>query len=147
MGIKFDDNLDIFAIKDKILDCKYKKNIIIHETIDSTNNEAKNLAENFAEEGTVIIADYQTSGKGRFNREFFSPNKKGIYMSIILRPLPVSLEKAYLITIYTAVNIANIFNKIVNGKVNIKWINDILINNKKVCGILTESSINLKKNV
>ncbi len=145
MDMKIYDKLDILDIKDKISDCRYKKNIIIYETIDSTNNEAKNLAENFAEEGTVIISDHQSSGKGRFNREFFSPSQKGIYMSIILRPHYTPPEKAYLITIYTAVNIANIFNKIVNAKVNIKWINDILINNKKVCGILAESSINVGK--
>jgi len=109
-----------------------KKIIRINETV-STNNLAKDLALKGEESGTVVIAEYQTGGKGRMGRAFFSPEGKGIYMSVILKP-----ENPLLITSFAAVAVARAVKNICNLDVRIKWVNDVYSNGKKLCGILTE---------
>ena len=109
--------------------------------IDSTNRYLKELAAAGAPEGTVIIADRQSAGRGRLGRSFFSPEEKGIYMSILLRP-EIALERAVLITSMAAVAVARAIERICGVPAKIKWVNDIFLNNKKTCGILTEAGIN-----
>lgn len=118
-----------------------EKKIILLEEIDSTNNYAKKLALNGEPAGTVIIADSQTSGKGRLGRSFFSPKGTSIYMSIILHP-KIDPEKSVLITPAAAVAAARAIDKICGIDTKIKWVNDLYLNGKKICGILTESSLN-----
>lgn len=119
----------------------YPLNIQVHKTVSSTNTVLKEKAEQGALHGTVIIAEEQTSGKGRMGKTFHSPSKTGIYLSILLRPdFPAS--EALFLTTSAAVAVAKAIEDVSDCKAEIKWVNDIYISDKKVCGILTESSIN-----
>lgn len=120
--------------------CKFNYDFLYFEEIDSTNTYAKDVAKNGACEGTVIIADKQTAGKGRLGRTFFSL-LDGIYLSVVLRP-KFTADNIHLITVAAAVATANAIDEICGVKTGIKWVNDIYLNGKKICGILTESSIN-----
>ncbi len=113
------------------------REIISFDSVDSTNIVAKERAAKGCMEGTVIIADEQTGGKGRLGRSWVSPSKKGIWMSIVLRPV-MTPTKAPLITSMAAVAVTQAIANITGLKPTIKWPNDILIDGKKVCGILTE---------
>ena len=112
----------------------------IFSELDSTNRYLKELAREGAREGTVIIANRQSAGRGRLGRSFFSPEGTGIYMSILLRP-EIELQKSVRITSMAAVAVARAIEKISGIEAKIKWVNDIFLNGKKVCGILTESGI------
>lgn len=114
-------------------------NIIVYDRVDSTNTTAKQLISEGVTHGTVVIADNQTHGKGRMGRSFFSPNGSGIYMSIIL-PQNHSPISACYITSAAAVAVCRALDMFINKKVQIKWVNDIYIGGKKVCGILAESA-------
>ena len=112
---------------------------ILKDVTESTNTDAKLLGADGTEEGLVVISKTQTAGRGRMDRVFFSPDESGIYMSLILRP-KVSAEKSLFITTAAAASAAIAFDELLNVKTDIKWVNDIYLNNKKVCGILTEST-------
>lgn len=128
----------------KLLKNNYKDSeILIYKLIDSTNIEAKKLCKSNLSKETIIIANEQTLGKGRLCRKFFSPKDTGIYMSIILKT-NTSISNAILITTATSVAVCRAIKKVCNLDMEIKWVNDIFFNNKKVCGILTEATPNLK---
>ena len=109
------------------------------ETLPSTNAYLKEKAEEL-EEGAVIIAGNQTAGRGRFTRKFYSPENSGIYMSILLKPNFAGFDATYITTL-TAVAVGESVEELTNKKTQIKWVNDVLINGKKICGILTEGRI------
>ncbi|WP_099205268.1 biotin--[acetyl-CoA-carboxylase] ligase [Scatolibacter rhodanostii] len=117
--------------------------IEVKKSVGSTNTELKALAENGAKEGTVLIAEEQLGGKGRLGRSFYSPSGGGLYMSVILRPkcLP---DEALFITVAAAVAVAQAIETITDSKAKIKWVNDIYVKGKKVCGILTEASMDFE---
>lgn len=127
---------------EKIL--KYTDKIIpvIYDTVDSTNRVAAGLARESAKQGTVVIARNQTVGRGRLGRSFVSYDG-GIYMSFVLRP-DESADDALFITVAAAVAVSRAVERVIHKKCDIKWVNDIYINGKKVCGILTEGGINPK---
>jgi len=112
------------------------KKVIAYESLDSTNNTAYELAEKGGKEGTVVIAENQKKGKGRQGRRWTSP-KGGIYLSCILKP-EIEPREVAKITLVTAVAVCNAIREIVDVTAMIKWPNDIVIDKKKVCGILTE---------
>ena len=114
------------------------RNIIYYDSIGSTNSIAKELAERGKEHGTVIISEEQTMGRGRLGRNWISPKHKGIWMSIILRP-DIVTENISLITLIGAAAVQKAIVKM-GIKTSIKWPNDIVLNSRKVCGILTEMS-------
>lgn len=114
------------------------KKYIYFEELDSTSIYAKAMAKEGASEGTVIIADRQLGGYGRMGRSFHSPKGTGLYMSIILRPC-LSPEKTLYITTAAAVAVAQVLCEVASAEFGIKWVNDIYLNGKKVCGILTEA--------
>lgn len=114
-----------------------KKEIYHYEAIDSTNNRAYELAEELAPEGTIVVAESQTHGKGRIGRKWVSPKSGGIYMSLILRP-DVETDEVPSVTLVAAVAIIRAIKDITGIDVRMKWPNDILCGKKKVCGILTE---------
>lgn len=116
--------------------------ILYFQNVDSTNNAAKKAAGEGAPEGTIIIAEEQTGGRGRLGRHWTSPRGTGIWMSIILRPELEPTEAAK-ITQLTAAAVAVGLRKATGCEAGIKWPNDIIINKKKVCGILTEMSAEL----
>ncbi len=107
------------------------KKIVAFQTLQSTNDSASKLAEQNASEGTIIVAEKQTKGKGRFGRHWHSIANKGIYCSIILRP-PFSPEFAPGLSLMTAVALADSFEIFTQSKIQIKWPNDLLLNKKNV---------------
>jgi len=113
------------------------KKVYCYKSVESTNTLAYKSAEDGLPEGSVIIAETQTKGKGRLGRQWISPKNVGIYASCILRPgiLPVEVPK---ITLVAAVACVKAIREHTGLKALIKWPNDILVDNKKVCGILTE---------
>lgn len=114
--------------------------IICYESTDSTNNRLKELAQNGAKAGTVAIANEQTAGKGRLGRTFQSDKNTGIYLSMLMKPQG-ELEHISEITAWVAVCVSKAIEKIVGIATGIKWVNDVVLNGKKVCGILTELSV------
>jgi BirA family biotin operon repressor/biotin-[acetyl-CoA-carboxylase] ligase len=114
------------------------KRIDTFEIIDSTNTAAKKLAERGAPEGTVVIAEYQTDGRGRFHRKWHGEPEKNLLLSLILRPHDKRI--APLVTYLTALSAADAVQGITGITVECKWPNDLLINDRKFCGILLESS-------
>ena len=111
--------------------------IYYFDSLASTMNEALKLGLENAPEGSLILAEAQTKGKGRLGRIWFSPKYKGIYLSLILRPKILPSE-ASILTLLSAVSVCDAVKKICAVDVQIKWPNDILINNKKIGGILTQ---------
>ena len=106
----------------------------------STNDDIKELAAGGAPEGTVMIAGEQTAGKGRLGRSFYSPRDAGLYMSILLRPA-LGTADALAITTAAGAAAACAIDEVCGTDAGIKWVNDIYIGSRKVCGILTESSL------
>ncbi len=115
----------------------------VHDTLPSTNSYAKMLAEEGAPSGTVVIARTQTAGRGRFDRRFASPVDSGIYLSYIVRPTCYA-EEAPLFTTCTAVAVSEAVENITGGEVKIKWVNDLWMSDKKICGILTEGALDVE---
>lgn len=135
--------MDIISAQKIKENLKYDFDIKVFDEVDSTNIIVKNVAKKGEKEGLVVIADRQTMGRGRFDRKFYSPESCGIYMTILIKPdLPP--ENAILITSAAAVSASLAIENLSGKKTGIKWVNDVLIENKKVCGILTEGSIDLK---
>lgn len=116
----------------------YADKIHIYKSLESTNKTAKEMAVAGAKHGTVIISDCQTMGRGRYSRKFFSPSK-GLYMSIVLRPEVLHFENPTYVTAFAAVSVCEAIESISKKAPQIKWVNDIFIDGKKVCGILTEA--------
>ncbi len=114
------------------------KRVYYFEELDSTNNKAYELAEGGAEEGTIVIADAQTRGKGRLGRRWESPAGVNLYLSIILRP-KLALTRAPLITLMASIGVCEAIKEAFGMEPKIKWPNDILLNDRKVCGILVET--------
>lgn len=117
----------------------YANKIRIYKSLESTNKTAKEMAIAGAEHGTVIISDCQTMGRGRYSRNFFSPPGSGLYMSIILRPGMLRFDNPTAVTAFAAVSVCEAIELTSGKSPKIKWVNDILIDGKKVCGILTEA--------
>lgn len=115
------------------------KRILCFDEVDSTNNVAKKTASESNDEGIVIIAETQTAGKGRLAREWVSPGGKGIWMSIILRPAIPPYE-VQVITLAASIAVIAAIKQVTGLKAGIKWPNDIILGEKKVCGILLEMS-------
>lgn len=135
--VSLPDILSYEEIKEYLKTDFMGRSIYYFNSIDSTNKKAKEVAQD-EQEGTVIIAEEQTAGKGRMGRSWVSPKGKGIWMSLILKPTmePMKVPKLTLIgaaAVYKALENMGI-------KAQIKWPNDVLIDGKKICGILTEMS-------
>ncbi len=113
------------------------KEIFYFESLTSTMDKALELALTNHGEGTVVVAETQVKGRGRLGRHWISPKYKGIYFSLILRP-KILPQQASVLTVVVAVSVAEAIEKATNQRPNIKWPNDILIEDKKVGGILVE---------
>ncbi|WP_148138028.1 biotin--[acetyl-CoA-carboxylase] ligase [Candidatus Formimonas warabiya] len=138
------DRLYPEEIKDGLNTEYIGRNIDYHEAVDSTNQTAKEMAEREFAEGTVVVAEMQTAGKGRLGRKWNSPFGTGIWMSLIVRP-PIAPPDAPKITLLTAVAVAEGIVHETGMKPGIKWPNDVLVNGKKVCGILTEMKADMDR--
>lgn len=113
---------------------------LIFPSLPSTNTLAKEMAETGAPHGTLLLAEEQTAGRGRLGRSFFSPAGSGIYLSMILRP-SLPLSDTVRLTAAAAVAVCRAITEVTGLEPHIKWVNDIFLWGKKLCGILTETAI------
>ena len=119
--------------------------IRIFDCPESTNQTAKEPAYSSAKHGTIIIAETQTAGKGRYGKSFHSPPDCGLYITFILNPENMTFSTPTLITAFAAVAVCETIEAITDKSPKIKWVNDIFLADKKICGILTES-VNTQEN-
>ncbi|MGN0512775.1 MAG: biotin--[acetyl-CoA-carboxylase] ligase [Lachnospiraceae bacterium] len=126
-------------IKSKLKTLSWAREIYYYDEVDSTNNVAKKLAEDGAPHGTLVITEMQTAGKGRRGRNWSSPKGSGIWMTFILRP-QIGPDRASMLTLVSAMAVQKAIENETGLKAVIKWPNDIVVNGKKVCGMLTEMS-------
>jgi BirA family biotin operon repressor/biotin-[acetyl-CoA-carboxylase] ligase len=117
----------------KMIGCR----VHYRDTVDSTNTVAMGLAREGAPEGTVILADRQTAGRGRLQRVWQSPSGSNLYASLLLHPAIAPADAAR-ITLMAGVAVAEMITTLCPAGVGLKWPNDVLIRGRKVCGILTE---------
>lgn len=113
------------------------KEVLYFDTIDSTNTKAQELAEKGYPSGTLVVADKQEAGKGRRGRSWVSPSGTGIFMTLMIKP-DINPNNASMLTLVAALAVAKAITSVTGEEALIKWPNDIVINGKKVCGILTE---------
>lgn len=126
-------------IESLLSDDSFCERVECHDIIDSTNFRAKQLAEQGEPEGTLVVADEQTAGRGRRGRGWSAPSGVGIYMTYVLRPeLPPAQVPG--ITLLTALAMCRAIHQICGVQAEIKWPNDVIMDGKKICGILTEMS-------
>ena len=111
--------------------------VLVYDTVDSTNTVAKDLAKETENTQTLVVSLSQTAGRGRKGRTFFS--KGGVYISILLFPKK-TLKTALLMTVAAAVAVCRSLEKHCEKECKIKWVNDVFVDDKKVCGILTEAA-------
>ena len=144
-GYRFSGENDILspALIGRFLPENLPVEIEILESVPSTNTFLKQQAAEGEKEGKIIIAKQQTAGKGRLGRTFCSPKGTGLYLSILLRP-KILPEKSLYITTAAAVATAEAIETVSGKKPEIKWVNDLFLNGKKCCGILTEASLDLE---
>lgn len=120
-------------------DSLFAGKVTVLDRTDSTNTRLKELAEDGAPEGTVLVAGEQTAGRGTAGREFFSPRGEGLYLSVLLRPNAAAAD-LFTLTGWAAVAVRDGVERACGAPCRIKWLNDIYLNGRKLCGILTELS-------
>jgi BirA family biotin operon repressor/biotin-[acetyl-CoA-carboxylase] ligase len=140
------DILSVGAIAPHLQNEALAAKIKIYKSLQSTNITAKEIASCGCEHGTVVIAHTQTGGKGRYGRGFFSPSG-GIYLSLILHPNRLNFSTPTLVTAYAAVCVCETIEELTGKQPKIKWVNDVFLNGKKICGILTEAVVNYESGV
>lgn len=112
--------------------------LYFYRSTDSTNRRASALALEGACHGTCVVSAHQSAGRGRLGRSFYSPEKQGIYLSVILKPT-FDISKAVLITAAASVAVSRAIQAVCGVRPQIKWVNDLYLDGKKICGILTEA--------
>lgn len=110
-----------------------------HE-IDSTNDYLMMLGRKGFPEGVVALADYQTKGRGRFGRKWTSEESKNLLFSLLLRPTFLNIDEIFILTFAAAISVAEVVERATGMEVTLKWPNDVLLQEKKICGILLEGS-------
>ncbi|MCL1845992.1 MAG: biotin--[acetyl-CoA-carboxylase] ligase [Defluviitaleaceae bacterium] len=140
-GYRLEEDNDILSAQGITAHLNFKAppEISIHAEAESTNILAKQAAVSGAEHFTIILAERQTAGKGRRGKSFFSPPGCGIYMSFVLRPPMIWLDVPTLITVFAAVAVCEAIETVCGKHAKIKWVNDIFLGGKKICGISNEA--------
>jgi BirA family biotin operon repressor/biotin-[acetyl-CoA-carboxylase] ligase len=133
------DVLTPSLVRAELGDAAIGHNIVHYFRTESTNAVALKLAADDAEHGTIVLAEEQTAGRGRLGRAWFSEKSSGIYASIVLRP-PLAPATAPVLTLMAGLAAQKAVSSVTGLAVDIRWPNDLLVNGKKVCGILTEMS-------
>lgn len=140
-GYRLADGSDILSVEgiSNYLSEYYKDLAVFSlKEVDSTNNEAKRLIASGFDRPALIAAECQTAGRGRQGRNFYSPEQTGIYMTMVIHP-KLNISDAISITTAASVAVVRAIETLMDAKPQIKWINDIYLDNKKLCGILTEA--------
>lgn len=136
--------LSLTALQQEASASGWGGHIHILSTVASTQEEAKRLAEEGAPEGTAVLAEEQTGGRGRQGKKWHSPFGKGVWMSVILRPEMPLMATPHL-TLMAGVAVCRAIRRVSGVEAGIKWPNDLLAGNRKICGILVESSLRENK--
>ena len=139
MLISGPDILSLGAIGE-YLDDKRLERVVVLDRTDSTNKVLREMAFDGASPGTTVIANEQNAGRGRMGRNFFSPGDCGIYLSYLMKP-DTAPSDAVTVTAWTAVAMVRAIERVAGIRPDIKWVNDIMFNRLKLCGILTEMSV------
>ncbi|MGN0529015.1 MAG: biotin--[acetyl-CoA-carboxylase] ligase [Eubacterium sp.] len=137
-GYRLSDSNDILnkdAVESKL---DFHARVIYYPSIDSTNSQAKRLIENGENDTMLVFADEQTAGRGRQGKSFYSPPLTGIYMSFVTHPM-TALKNAVTATTAASVAVCRAIEKLTDKHPRIKWVNDVYLDGKKICGILTEA--------
>lgn len=145
-GYSLSQDTDILSVPSisKYLDGSARDlRVSVFKSLPSTNLSAREKALQGEPEGLVILSDQQTVGRGRSDRGFFSPAGTGLYMSLLLRP-KLSVGDSLLLTTAAAVAVAEAIEEVSGKKTQIKWVNDVLIDGKKVSGILTDAALSME---
>lgn len=148
-GYRLSDDSDVLSkegILTALLNSIPEAPIEVLKTVDSTNTYAKKLALEGAPHGTLVLSEEQTAGRGRYGKSFFSPRGTGLYMSLVLRP-DNETKDVQMITIAAAVNVCMAIESLTGLAPQIKWVNDVFLDGKKVCGILSEAGTDLESGV
>jgi BirA family biotin operon repressor/biotin-[acetyl-CoA-carboxylase] ligase len=135
---------DLKILKKKLAGKYFGHKLFYYSKTTSTNDKAFELGIAGMPEGTAVIADSQSRGKGRYQRSWYSPPGANIYTSLILRP-QITPSEASMIPIMAGVAVAEVLNFYCSGRISLKWPNDVLINSKKVCGILSQAKMEMRK--
>lgn len=134
-------DLDAARLQVAFRQSRFLKHFFFYPSINSTNEKAKELAVRGAEEGTLVIADRQTEGRGRSGRHWFSPPELGLYVSVIFRPR-IQLQSAFGMHMAVALAAAEATDTVrTQGMMGIKWPNDLVAEGRKVAGVLTELGV------
>lgn len=145
-GYRLGDSGDVFTGAElrSLLNTRWVgHNLVFLEQVDSTNEEAKRQAEKGAPDGTLVAAAEQSAGKGRRGRTWISEKGTGVWMSLLLRP-DFPPECASMLTLVAAMAVEKGISRVTGVDGQIKWPNDVVIEGKKVCGILTEMSTEME---
>ena len=118
--------------------------LTVLSSVSSTNTLLRQQADQGAPQGTVVLAGEQTAGRGRMGRSFFSPPDTGLYLSLLLRPDSFQTQQATTLTAAAAVAMCQAMEALTGSPIEIKWVNDLYWNGKKICGILTEGAFSLE---
>lgn len=137
-GYRLADNADVLNEEEISRFCENKIKIFYLESVDSTNNYAKKLLADGENGIFLVAAAEQTSGRGRQGKSFYSPKGTGVYMSLVIHP-GAPLQNAVSSTTAAAVAVCRAIEKISDKRPGIKWVNDVYLGGKKICGILTEA--------
>lgn len=140
------DILSVQSISKYLLPAVSHLQLEVLRTVDSTNTRMKEYAASGRPEGTILVAEEQTAGRGRMGRRFYSPQMSGVYISFLLRP-KFTAEESLFLTTAAAVAAAETIEEVSGVKAEIKWVNDVFCRGKKVCGILTEASVNVENSM
>lgn len=137
-GYRLNEQNDIITEKSlkKFLD--FDADVLYYPVIDSTNNEAKRLANDGSGKPMLLVAEEQTNGRGRQGKSFYSPPLTGIYMTLVTHPMS-RLANAVTATTAASVAVCRAVEELTQFKPKIKWVNDVYLDGKKICGILTEA--------
>lgn len=144
-GYCLSENSDILSesrIKEDLTGDFWKIQVV--SSVPSTNSALREMANADAPQGTVLIAGSQSAGRGRMGRHFFSPEHTGLYLSFLLRPRDLSPGQALQITTMAASALCLAIEQVTGLAPKIKWVNDLFLNGKKICGILTEASFSME---
>jgi len=120
--------------------CSWGKNIYFFDTLDSTQKTAKELARKHCVNGTTVISEKQTSGRGRVDRQWFSPSGKNLYMSVVSFP-KLNPSMLQMVNIAAGLAVVSALDEICGLTCSLKWPNDVIYQDRKLCGILSEASI------
>lgn len=142
-GYKLTENNDLISEQSIKSYLKHNIDVIYYPSVDSTNNCCKRFLADGREGIFLVTADEQTAGRGRQGKSFYSPPLTGIYFSVVIRP-HTSLHNAVTATTAAAVSVCRAIEKITDKNPKIKWVNDVYLDNKKICGILTEAITNFE---